>query len=265
MCSSDLHPSPVPITALGNTAGEIVQRDGWVTVVRENQVLKVDMDRMSSRVGELEEEFGKIKQEMKSATKSHSSRSSPRLVARKIGCKLVPQPSDAQPESLNHTGSTPRASIERAQRSHMSRHSKSFTWVSRNQSSSFFYSCIHIAVLCGFKFFVRWKGKENVSQSIMPFYFTSLHIGTFSISFPRVKFVVHLCRQFHKLSCLLGNSSCIYHPYRFILNLEILTVKDVVLDPFVKNIIAIEERIIQVPPSADAKLMHKGWRAHKRM
>ena len=119
--------APVPITALGDTASEIVQRDGWVTVVRENQVLKVDMDRMSSRVGELEEEFSKIKQEMKSVTKSHSSRSSPRLVARKIGCKLVPRPSDAQPESLNRTGSTPRASIERAQRSHMSRHSKSFT------------------------------------------------------------------------------------------------------------------------------------------
>ncbi|XP_020231003.1 BTB/POZ domain-containing protein At3g44820 [Cajanus cajan] len=119
--------APVPITALGDMAGEIVQRDGWVTVVRENQVLKVDMDRMSSRVGELEEEFSKIKQEMKTVTKSHSSRSSPRLVARKIGCKLVPRPSDAQPESLNRTGSTPRASIERARRSHKSKLSESFT------------------------------------------------------------------------------------------------------------------------------------------
>ncbi|BAT92031.1 hypothetical protein VIGAN_07068900 [Vigna angularis var. angularis] len=119
--------APVPIAALGETAGEIVQRDGWVTVVRENQVLKVDMDRMSSRVGELEEEFSKIKQEMKSVTKCHSSRSSPRFVARKIGCKLVPRPSDAQPESLNRTGSTPRASIERARRSLKSKHSESFT------------------------------------------------------------------------------------------------------------------------------------------
>lgn len=119
--------APVPITALGDMAGEIVQRDGWVTVVRENQVLKVDMDRMSSRVGELEEEFSKIKQEMKTVTKSHSSRSSPRLVARKIGCKLVPRPSDAQPESLNRTASTPRASIERARRSYKSKLSESFT------------------------------------------------------------------------------------------------------------------------------------------
>lgn len=119
--------APVPVTGLGETAGEIVQRDGWVTVVRENQVLKVDMDRMSSRVGELEEEFSKIKQEMKSVTKSHSSRNSPRLVARKIGCKLVPRPSDAQPESLNRTGSTPRASIERARRSLKSKQSETFT------------------------------------------------------------------------------------------------------------------------------------------
>lgn len=58
----------------------------------------------------------------------------------------------------------------------------------------------------------------------------------------------------------MGNSSCICYPYRFILHLKILTVEDVVLDPYVKNIIVIEERIIHVLPSADAKLMHKGWK-----
>ncbi|XP_061345421.1 BTB/POZ domain-containing protein At3g44820-like [Gastrolobium bilobum] len=119
--------APAPVTAPGDIAGEIVQRDGWVTVVRENQVLKVDMDRMSSRVGELEEEFSKIKQEMKSVTKSQSSLSSPRLVARKFGCKLVPRASDAQPESLDRTRSTPRASIERARSSRKSRHRESFS------------------------------------------------------------------------------------------------------------------------------------------
>ena len=118
-------PAPVPATALGDMAGEIVQRDGWVTVVRENQVLKVDMDRMSSRVGELEEEFSKIKQEMKSVTKSRSSLSSPRLVSRKLGCKLVPRLSDAQPESLDRSRSIPRASTERARLSHKSRHAES--------------------------------------------------------------------------------------------------------------------------------------------
>ncbi|XP_054815095.1 BTB/POZ domain-containing protein At3g44820 isoform X1 [Prosopis cineraria] len=120
-----------PTTVPGDTAGQLVQRDGWVTLVRENQGLKVDMERMRSRVGELEAEFGKIKQEMKSVTKSHSSLSSPRLVARKIGCKLVPRPSDAQPESLNRNGSTPRTSIEQAPHSHQSkvRHRKSFSLV----------------------------------------------------------------------------------------------------------------------------------------
>lgn len=121
-------PAPAAhVTARGDTASEIVQRDGWVAVVRENQVLKKDMDRMSTRVGELVEEFTKIKQEMKSVTKSHSARDSPRLFARKIGCKLVPRFSDAQPESLDRSLCTPRASIERARRSHKSRHTESFS------------------------------------------------------------------------------------------------------------------------------------------
>jgi len=114
---------PIPSDMLG----QIVQRDGWRTVVQVNQFLKVDMDNMRSRVGELEEEFSKIKQDMKRVTKSHSSLSSPRLVARKIGCKLVPRSSDAQPDTVDITGPTPRASVEQANRSHHSRHWKSFS------------------------------------------------------------------------------------------------------------------------------------------
>ncbi|KAJ9188745.1 hypothetical protein P3X46_000112 [Hevea brasiliensis] len=116
-----------PMTVPTDTAGQIVQRDGWVTVVRENQVLKVDMENMRSRVGELEEEFSKIKQEMKRVTKSHSSLSSPRLVARKIGCKLLPRSSDAQPDTVDSTGPTPRASVEQPRSSRHSRHRKSFS------------------------------------------------------------------------------------------------------------------------------------------
>ncbi|CAA0841267.1 BTB/POZ domain-containing protein, partial [Striga hermonthica] len=78
-------------------ASQVGQQDGWVTVVRENQGLKVDMERMRSRVGELEQEFGKIKEEMKKVTKSHSYLTSPRLLAHKD----VPKSSS----------STPRASI----------------------------------------------------------------------------------------------------------------------------------------------------------
>lgn len=110
-----------------DVAGQIVQRDGWATVVRENQVLKVDMENMRSRVGELEQEFGKIKQEMKRVTKSHSSLSSPRMVARKIGCKLLPRSSDAEPDTIDSTGPTPRASIEQPRSSRHSRHRKSFS------------------------------------------------------------------------------------------------------------------------------------------
>ncbi|KAL1544087.1 BTB/POZ domain-containing protein-like protein [Salvia divinorum] len=85
-------------------AGQSVCRDGWVTVVRENQVLKVDMERMSSRVCELEEEFSKIKEKMKMATKP-----------RGIGCKLLPQASDAQEDVVERGTPTPRASVEQAQ------------------------------------------------------------------------------------------------------------------------------------------------------
>ncbi|KAL4611598.1 hypothetical protein ACB092_08G136500 [Castanea dentata] len=116
-----------PLTVPGDMAGQIVQRDGWVTVVRENQVLKVDMERMRSRVGELEEEFSKIKQEMKKVTKSHSTLSSPRLVAKKLGCKLIPRSSDAQPDTAESTGPTPRASVEQACPPRHSRHRKSFS------------------------------------------------------------------------------------------------------------------------------------------
>ncbi|XP_012076172.2 BTB/POZ domain-containing protein At3g44820 isoform X1 [Jatropha curcas] len=116
-----------PMSVPGDTAGQIVQRDGWVTVVRENQVLKGDMENMRSRVGELEEEFSKIKQEMKRVTKSHSSLSSPRLVAWKMGCKLLPRSSDAQPDAVDSTGPTPRASVEQPRSSRHSRHRKSFS------------------------------------------------------------------------------------------------------------------------------------------
>lgn len=122
----DTESAPVgPTTLSSDMAGQIVQRDGWVTVVRENQVLKVDLEQMRSRVGELEEEFGKIKQEMKRVTKSHSSLSSPHMVARGSGCKLLQPSSDTQAEKVESSGPTPRTSVEQARSSHYSRHRKS--------------------------------------------------------------------------------------------------------------------------------------------
>lgn len=115
-------------TGPSDTAGQIVQRDGWMTVVRENQVLKGDMERMRSRVGELEEEFNKMKQEMKRVTKSHSYLSSPRFIAKKLGCKLLSQSSDAQTDVVESSGPTPRPSGEQVRLSHHSRHRKSFSF-----------------------------------------------------------------------------------------------------------------------------------------
>ncbi|CAN6923966.1 unnamed protein product [Brassica oleracea] len=113
---------------------EIVERDGWVTVVRQNQVLKVDMQKMRSRVGELEEEFQNMKREMKKrVSKSSSSVSSPRLV--KMGCKfLLPRASDAKNNDTaqGSVSSTPRsaAAAEHAlpRSSRHSKHRKSFSF-----------------------------------------------------------------------------------------------------------------------------------------
>lgn len=115
------------VATTSEAAGQIVQRDGWVTVVRENRVLKVDMEKMRSRVGELEEEFRKIREEMKRVTKSHSSLSSPRIVAKKFGCKLLARSSDSQSDVVGSTGPTPRPSVEQAHSSRHSRHRKSFS------------------------------------------------------------------------------------------------------------------------------------------
>ncbi|CAH8267454.1 unnamed protein product [Arabidopsis lyrata] len=107
------------------TGQEIVQRDGWVTVVRQNQVLKVDMQKMRSRVGELEEEFQSIKQEMKKrVSKPSSSMGSPRLV--KLGCKfLLPRASDAKNDTVqNSVSSTPRSAAADHALPRSSRHSK---------------------------------------------------------------------------------------------------------------------------------------------
>ncbi|CDP06996.1 unnamed protein product [Coffea canephora] len=118
---------PVPMTVPSDMAGQILQRDGWMTVARANQVLKVDMERMRSRVGELEEEFTKIKQEMKRVAKSYSSISSPRFIARRMGCNLLPQSSEAQTDVVESTAPTPRASGEHGRLSLQSRHRKSFS------------------------------------------------------------------------------------------------------------------------------------------
>ncbi|RRT74200.1 hypothetical protein B296_00031885, partial [Ensete ventricosum] len=48
--------------AANNVVGHILQRDGWISLIRENQALKVDMESLTSRVRNLEQEFVIIKQ-----------------------------------------------------------------------------------------------------------------------------------------------------------------------------------------------------------
>ncbi|CAN8277816.1 unnamed protein product [Cochlearia groenlandica] len=113
----------------GITGQQIVQRDGWMAVVHRNQVLKVDMQRMRSRVGELEEEFQSMKGEIKKrASKSSKSLSSPRLV--KIGCKfLLPRASDAKNDTIQSSvASTPRSNAVDHTLPRPSKHRKSFSF-----------------------------------------------------------------------------------------------------------------------------------------
>ncbi|KAL5716765.1 hypothetical protein ACHQM5_009888 [Ranunculus cassubicifolius] len=102
-------------------AGDIVGRGGggWVTVVRENRVLRVDLEKMRSKVGELEQEFSRIKQEMHKVSKSHSAMSSPRLLARRLGCKLSPRASDVQEDIIEGAGPSPRASFDYSRQSRL--------------------------------------------------------------------------------------------------------------------------------------------------
>ena len=109
--------------------GRIVQRDGWVSVVRENHGLKGDMERMKSRVQELEEEFSKIKQEMRKVSKSSSSLSSPRLVSWRIGCNLLPRSSNACKDVVKvvQSSSISRVLVDRPQSSRELRHRKNLS------------------------------------------------------------------------------------------------------------------------------------------
>ncbi|KAL2937551.1 hypothetical protein RDABS01_021000 [Bienertia sinuspersici] len=115
-----------PNTTQNTLVGQIIQRDGWVSVVRENRGLKGDMERMRSRVQELEQEFSEIKQEMRKVSKSHSSINSPRLLGWGIGCKLLPRSSNAQGDVVEVGEPSPRASVDRKPQSSQDlRHRKS--------------------------------------------------------------------------------------------------------------------------------------------
>ncbi|CAM8967615.1 unnamed protein product [Rhodiola kirilowii] len=86
-----------------NIVGQIVHREGWVPVLRKNHVMKVDLKTMRSRVAELEQEFSKMRLEVRRVTSSLSYTHS---ISRGLGCKLLP----SSPSDAIHT---PRASLKK--------------------------------------------------------------------------------------------------------------------------------------------------------
>ncbi|KAL4560816.1 hypothetical protein LXL04_032970 [Taraxacum kok-saghyz] len=117
------------------TGGQIVQRDGWVTIVRENEVMKVSMERLRSRVGELEQEFDRMKEEMKRVSRSrtpppHNNNNnynfleSNWFVSRTFGkCKLNARSSNVGEDVVESTGpATPRGSVDQPRVSHHLKH-----------------------------------------------------------------------------------------------------------------------------------------------
>lgn len=114
------HTDPMATFQCGGTS----KRDGWVNLVRENQVLRVGMERMWTRVHELEEEFNSLKQEMKRISQSNSSLSSPRFLAKTLGvCKVIKR--DVESKGL----ATPKTSTDKARDSHHSKHRQSISLI----------------------------------------------------------------------------------------------------------------------------------------
>ncbi|XP_072969672.1 BTB/POZ domain-containing protein At3g44820-like isoform X1 [Typha angustifolia] len=91
--------------------GQIVQRDGWVSLVRENEILRVDMEHMRSRVRGLEQEVVNIKQGIGRVTRSHSLISSASNMSRKLGCIHVPQMNNQRSTAVLSTSQNPRQSV----------------------------------------------------------------------------------------------------------------------------------------------------------
>lgn len=118
-CLHGLEGDSAPITAGDNTAGEIMQRDGWVSLVQQNRYLSVDMERMKSRIRELEHEFVNIRQDMVKTGRSHSLITSAHVKSRKFWCvPLLPRASDPPMDIMDslaivdYTGPRPRKSTE---------------------------------------------------------------------------------------------------------------------------------------------------------
>ncbi|XP_076888497.1 BTB/POZ domain-containing protein At3g44820-like isoform X1 [Bidens hawaiensis] len=106
-----------------STAGQIVQRDGWVTIVRENHVMRINMERLRARVVELEQEFNNMKEEMKRVSRTHNVLEPSRFLSRTFGkCKLLLDSSSVKEDVVESVGpATPRGSVDQPRPSHYSK------------------------------------------------------------------------------------------------------------------------------------------------
>lgn len=117
--SSRLHVADTDSNVTGNgeddAAGQVAQPGGWVSLVRESRTMRVDMDKMRSKVGELEREFANMKQEVKRAGRPHGLMSSAKAPT-VLGCMHLPHLGDPKSNSPGSAVSGPRKSFERLQR-----------------------------------------------------------------------------------------------------------------------------------------------------
>ncbi|KAJ0973473.1 hypothetical protein J5N97_021432 [Dioscorea zingiberensis] len=96
---------------------QILQRDGWVTLVQENRVLKVDLEGMRSRVRVLEQEFESMKQDLGKVDRPHSLSSTAQTISRKLGCMPVANSNSPHCDAVERIGSSPRRSVEKPRHS----------------------------------------------------------------------------------------------------------------------------------------------------
>jgi len=98
------------------TSGEA---GGWATAVRENQVLKVGMDNMRTRLAELEKECSSMRQEIEKlggrAGKGGGGGWASRVVPRRLGLKVRSQMCSAQEGSVSEQHRSMSAKLDKLQ------------------------------------------------------------------------------------------------------------------------------------------------------
>ena len=98
---------------------------GWASAVKENQVLKVGMDNMRTRVSELEKECSNMRQEIEKLGRTKVS-SAWGAVSKKLGFKMKSQMCSAQEGSVSNQNKNGNSKVEKLKDRHsISKHKRS--------------------------------------------------------------------------------------------------------------------------------------------